>query len=129
MIFPITTLVGVAGVTTITPVPVAANAAVATEEETSMDTVNGPAPPLTTICGNGVVQKPPGDAVVVTLAGVIINWKTGVGVAMQEIDALVILLFASAMATLIVVPATKSFVSVMFEPLTVVSDGRSVATT
>ena len=131
MIFPFATLVALLGVTTITPVPVDANAAVATADDTSMDTVNGPAPPLTTICGNGVAQKPPitGDAVLVTLAGVIVNWKTGVGVAMQLMVAMTILLFASAMETLIVVPDCKSFVRVMFEPLTVVSDGRSVATT
>ena len=128
MIFPFATLVAVAGVTRITPVPVGANAAVATADDTSMDTVNGPAPPLTTICGNGDAQKPP-DATDMTLAGVIVNWKTGVGVAMQVMVALVILLFASAMETMISVPDCKSFVSVMVEPLTVVSDGRSVATT
>lgn len=129
MIFPFATLVALLGVTTITPVPVDANAAVATADDTSTDTVNGPAPPLTTICGNGVASQKPPTAVFVTLDGVIVNWKTGVGVAMQLMVAMAILLFASAMETLIVVPDCKSFVSVMFEPLTVVSDGRSVATT
>ena len=127
MIFPFTTLVDVVGVTTTAPLPVDENAAVATAEETSRDTVKGPVPPLTTVCGNGVAQNPP-DAAVVMLAGVMFSWKTGVGVPAQVMTAAIALLFASAIAILIVVPGAKSLVSVIVPPLTIVSAGRSVAT-